>query len=138
MECYQQLLLEHEVITVDKIKSNFLGETKIENTLIGLIDYHNKNMKESLTPGTLKNYYTTEKYIKRFLFDKYKSNDIFLSSLNYQFINEFEFYLRTCKPLEINNPLTNNGIMKHYREIKKNGDPFSKNGMDTKRSVYQV
>lgn len=95
MECYQQLLLEHEVITVDKIKSNFLGETKIENTLIGLIDYHNKNMKEVLTQGTLKNYYTTEKYIKRFLLDKYRSNDIFLSSLNYQFITEFEFYLRT-------------------------------------------
>ena len=30
MECYQQLLLEHEVITPEKIKSNFLGETKVK------------------------------------------------------------------------------------------------------------
>ncbi|MGH2648477.1 MAG: site-specific integrase, partial [Ginsengibacter sp.] len=72
-----------------------------------------------LSPGTLKNYYTTEKYVKKFLKDKYKCNDIFLSSINYQFITEFEFYLRTCKPLEINNPLTNNGIMKHMERLRK-------------------
>lgn len=119
MECYQQLLLEHNVITADKIKSLFLGETKSENTLTGLIAYHNNNMKNVLSSGTLKNYYTTEKYLRRFLKEKYKCSDIFLSSLNYQFITEFEFYLRTCKPLEINNPLTNNGIMKHMERLRK-------------------
>ncbi len=88
MECYQQLLVEHKVITADKIKSLFLGETESENTLLGLIIFHNKNMQGVLTHGTLKNYYTTEKYLKKFLNEKYKSGDIYLSSLNYQFITE--------------------------------------------------
>lgn len=45
-------------------------------------------MQGVLTHGTLKNYYTTEKYLKKILNEKYKSGDIYLSSLNYQFITE--------------------------------------------------
>ncbi len=119
MECYQQLLIEHKVISAEKIKSLFLGETESENTLLGLILFHNKNMQGVLTHGTLKNYYTTEKYLKIFLQEKYKSGDIYLSSLSFQFITEFEFYLRTCKPLDKSNPPTNNGIMKHLERLRK-------------------
>ncbi len=50
---------------------------------------------------------------------KYKNADIFLSSLNYQFITEFEFYLRTCTPLDKSNPLNNNGVMKHMERLRK-------------------
>ena len=119
MECYQQLLLEHKIITPLAIKELYLGETKVENTLLGLISYHNTNMKKVLAWGTLKNYITTEKYVRLFLKQKYKNADIFLSSLNYQFITEFEFFLRTCKPLDTSNPLTNNGVMKHMERLRK-------------------
>ena len=54
MECYQQLLLEHKVIGPHAIKTLYLGETKIDNTLLGLIDYYNNNMKTILSWGTLK------------------------------------------------------------------------------------
>ncbi len=49
MECYQQLLLEHKVISPHAIKTLYLGETKVDNTLLGLIDYHNNNMKTILS-----------------------------------------------------------------------------------------
>ncbi len=119
MECYQQLLLEHKVISPHAIKTLYLGETKADNTLMGLIDYHNNNMQKILSWSTLKNYFTTRKYVQQFLTKKYKNADIFLSSLNYQFITEFEFYLRTCNPLDKSNPLTNNGIMKHMERLRK-------------------
>ena len=119
MECYQQLLLEHKVISPHAIKTLYLGETKVDNTLLGLIDHHNTNMKTILSWGTLKNYYTTRKYVQLFLKYKYKNADVFLSSLNYQFITEFEFFLRTCEPLDKSNPLTNNGIMKHMERLRK-------------------
>ena len=119
MECYQQLLLEHKVISPHAIKTLYLGETKIDNTLLGLIDYHNTNMKTILSWGTLKNYFTTRKYVHLFLTKKYKNADIFLSSLNYQFITEFEFFLRTCEPLDKSNPPTNNGVMKHMERLRK-------------------
>ena len=48
MECYQQLLLEHKVISPQAIKTLYLGDTKVDNTLLGLIDYHNNNMKTVL------------------------------------------------------------------------------------------
>lgn len=119
MECYQQLLLEHKVITPHAMKTLYLGETEVENTLLGLIGYHNTNMKQVLAWGTLKNYFTTERYVQLFLKQKYKNADIFLSSLNYQFITEFEFFLRTCEPLDRSNPLTNNGVMKHMERLRK-------------------
>ena len=37
MKCYQQLLLEHKVVSPHAIKGLYLGETKVENTLLGLI-----------------------------------------------------------------------------------------------------
>jgi len=119
MDCYHELQMQNKIITADAIKNLFLGETKIENTICGLMQYHNENMKTVLTHGTLKNYYTTEKYVKLFLEKRYKTSDIFLSELNYQFITEFEFFLRRTVPLDISNPLSNNGIMKHIERLRK-------------------
>ena len=119
MECYRQLQVEKKTITAVAIKSLFLGEEKSENTLCGLIDYHNVNMKTILAPGTMKNYFTTEKYVKLFLTKKHKTDDIFLSDLNFQFITEFEFFLRKGEPLDASNPLENNGVMKHMERLKK-------------------
>jgi len=118
-ECYQQLQMQSKVISADAIKNLFLGEEKSENTLCSLIDYHNVNMKSVLAHGTLKNYFTTKKYVVLFLKKRYKTNDIYLSDLNYQFITEFEFFLRSANPLAESNPLGHNGIMKHIERLKK-------------------
>ncbi|MGS2741763.1 hypothetical protein [Sinomicrobium sp. M5D2P17] len=39
-----------------------------------LVTYHNESMVHTLKPGTMKNYYTTEKYLKAFLKGKLKIN----------------------------------------------------------------
>jgi len=118
-ECYQELRMQNKLITAEAIKSLFLGEEKSENTLCSLIDYHNINMEGVLAHGTLKNYFTTKKYVLLFLKKRFKTNDIYLSELNYQFITEFEFFLRKTIPLAESNPLGNNGIMKHIERLKK-------------------
>jgi Site-specific recombinase XerD len=118
-ECYQELQMQSKLITADAVKNLFLGETKSENTLCCLIDYHNVNMQSVLAQGTLKNYFTTKKYVVLFLKKRYKTNDIYLSDLNYQFITEFEFFLRNTNPLDESNPLGHNGIMKHIERLKK-------------------
>lgn len=119
MECYRQLQSENKVINATAIKNLFLGEERKANTLGALIGYHNTNMKTMLEKGTLKNYHTTERYLKLFLKHRHKTDDIYLTDLNYQFITEFEFFLRRYKPLSTSNPLTNNGIMKHLERLKK-------------------
>jgi integrase/recombinase XerD len=72
-----------------------------------------------LSTGTLKNYYTTERYLKMFLGRKLKIKNVSLAELNFQFISEFEFFLRRTTPLDESNPLTNNGIMKHLERLRK-------------------
>jgi len=119
MECYSELQLKHRPLTCHTLKALFLGEEQPEHTLCSLITYHNTNMKEVLSPGTLKNYFTTEKYLKLFLQKKHNRKDIYLSELNYQFISEFEFFLRKSAPLQAKNPLANNGIMKHMERLRK-------------------
>lgn len=118
VECYRELQLLRKPITADALKRLFLGEEEQEYTLSTLLAYHNTNMKDVLTPGTLKNYFTTERYVKRFIESNGKE-DISLSELNFQFITEFELYLRRSVPLQANNPLTNNGIMKHMERLRK-------------------
>jgi hypothetical protein len=54
-------------ITAAAIKDKFLGVKTPEHTLQQLVEYHNTTMKETLEWGTQKNYYTTQKYIQRFI-----------------------------------------------------------------------
>ena len=119
MECYQHLQLGDGLVTLEAVKNMFLGISPEEQTLCSLITYHNTNMKEILAEGTLKNYFTTEKYVKLFLTGKMRKTDLPLSLVNYQFIIEFELFLRRHKPLDHQKPLDNNGVMKHLERLRK-------------------
>ena len=67
LNCYKQLLEEDKIITANSIKNRFLGNDSIHKTLRELVAYHNINMAAVLKHGTMKNYYTTEKYVFSFL-----------------------------------------------------------------------
>jgi hypothetical protein len=49
-------------------------------------------MNNHLTPGTAKNYYTTQKYVAEFLNDKLKVQDLKLSQLNFKFLMDFDAF----------------------------------------------
>lgn len=119
LECHKQLLSEKKIITAKAIKARFLGEDQQEKTLIDLVEYHKTKMVDTLTWGTLKNYDTTEKYLKRFLIAKYKTDDIYLQQINYSFIIDFEQFLRKGPSINRLQPLKNNGVMKHLERLKK-------------------
>jgi len=134
---YHELVQQKKVVTVDAVKSLFLGADDNEITLIKLGEYHNTEMKDKLADGTMKNYYTTQKYIAKFLKEKYHRNDINLAELNYKFILDFESFLSKHQPKDHQKPLHNNGIMKHIERLCKMvnmavtmdwlaKDPFSK------------
>ena len=116
---YHELIQQKKVVTVDAVKSLFLGADDNEITLIKLGEYHNTQMKDKLADGTMKNYYTTQKYIAKFLKDKYHRNDINLAELNYKFILDFETFLSKHQPKDHQKPLHNNGIMKHIERLCK-------------------
>ncbi len=119
LECHTQLSSEYKLVTAQGIKARYLGEDEQHKTLLELIQYHNSNMKRVLKPGTLKNYFTTEKYIRKFLLTKKRTSDIYLNQLSYSFIIDFENFLRSNTAQLQSRPLANNGVMKHLERLKK-------------------
>lgn len=118
-DCYRQLHLEKRLLNAEQVKNQWLGNEKKEYTLNVLMNYHNIHMKEVLAPGTLKNYFTTMRYVKSFVSSRHKTADIYLSELNYRFISEFEMFLRKYIPKDHQKRLQNNGVMKHLERVRK-------------------
>lgn len=118
LQCHKELIEEDKVLSSDAIKSRYLGEDDNSKTLKELIAYHNGNMIHVLKVGTMKNYYTTERYLQKFLRKK-RIKDIYLKQLNFRFITDFEHYLRTYKNSKKQLMLSNNGVMKHLERFKK-------------------
>ena len=118
-EAHDQLVKEKVFICSQSIKARFLGEDNEEYSLLTLIDYHNTQMSESLTYGTLKNYFTTQRYIKLFLTTKRKTQDIYLSRLTYRFLVDFERFLRSYVPVDHQKRMENNTVMKHIQRLRK-------------------
>ncbi|MFD2164343.1 site-specific integrase [Paradesertivirga mongoliensis] len=118
-DCYRQLQVNRKIITAEAIKQAFQRTGEDEHTLRKLIEYHNTTQQNTLAWGTLKNYYTTQKYLELFLKDKIKAKDVHLSELNYKFIQDFEHYLRNYQPLDHHAGMSNNGVMKHLERLRK-------------------
>ncbi|MEP5600836.1 MAG: site-specific integrase [Algibacter sp.] len=119
LQCHKELLEEDKIISSDALKIRYLGEDDNSKTLQELIGYHNSNMTGVLKAGTMKNYYTTEKYLHRFLDKKRKAKDVYLKQINYRFITDFEHYLRDYKDSKKKLSMGNNGVMKHLERFKK-------------------
>lgn len=116
---YQQMVLSDVAIDGPAIRDKVLGTDHLVPTLVSLIEYHNEQQEIKLAPGTMKNYYTTQRYIVKFLREKYYRSDLILSQLTYKFILDFERYLFNYVPKDHQKPLNNNGIMKHIERLRK-------------------
>jgi len=93
-KCYRDLKTEQKLITSRAIKARYLGEDDSNQSVMDIIGYHNEDMTSKLKWGTQKNYFTTQRYISKFLDKYYKASDIYLRELDYDFIIKFEKYLR--------------------------------------------
>lgn len=136
-ESFRQLQDTGQLLSAHAVKSRYLGKDDSFKKLSEILDYHTEHMKDVLKYGTMKNYYTTERYLYKFLKGHFKREDIYLKQINYGFITEFEHFLRNYKPKRDRKSPTNNGVMKHLERLKKllnlaqklewvDKDPFSK------------
>ncbi|MCJ7467561.1 MAG: site-specific integrase [Maribacter sp.] len=119
LNAHKQLHSERKLITAKAIKSRYFGEDEERMTLMKAFEYHNSNINKSLKWGTLKNYLSTEKYLKQYLRERLKTDDIYLIQLNYKFIADFENYIRTYRPRKARKTCSNNGAMKHLERLMK-------------------
>ncbi len=119
LNAHKGLHSERKLITAKAIKLRYFGEDELRMTLMKAVEYHNRNSNNELRPGTLKNYFSTEKYLKQFLQERLKSDDIYLVQLNYKFIVNFENYIRNYEPKKARRTCSNNGVMKHLSRLMK-------------------
>lgn len=129
-ESYRELILGDELVTAEALKNHFLNagaETELpdeaekikkKQTILWLVKEHNEVMKTILSPGSLKNYFTTERYVKKYLLEKLKIEDLPLTDITLSFLTLFETFIRTT-PLKATDPCNNNGTMKHIERMKK-------------------
>jgi site-specific recombinase XerD len=119
VDAYQEAIIKQKPLTPENIRNTFLGQDEAAHTFQDLFNYHNEHEKQVLAKGTMKNYYTTQDYLLRFLKKNKKAAEWDISQLSYKFIADFELFLRTFKKVDDPQPLNNNGVMKHLERFKK-------------------
>ena len=118
-ESYQELKSKDKLISPQNIKAKFLGEDEEHHSLSDIIEYHNQQAKDTLRWGTLKNYYTTQRYIKEFIKSKRRTADVYLKELSYKFLVDFEQFLRNYQQRNNQKSMGNNTVMKHIERFRK-------------------
>ncbi|QOW10177.1 site-specific integrase [Kaistella flava (ex Peng et al. 2021)] len=116
-ETYHGLMRDKETVTCEALKNKLLGRGELNRTLIPIFQDHNDRMEKlvgkEFAQGTLVRYKTTIKHTKEFLKWKYNISDIDIKKIDYGFLNDFEFFLRTEKSCN------NNSAVKYIKNFGK-------------------
>ncbi|MFX1708099.1 site-specific integrase [Chitinophaga sp. CC14] len=114
---YDELFKTNCPITAEIIKNKLLGIDEQRKTLLEVFHYHNEQMKAKIgiefAANTLKKYITCERKVVAFIEAAYHRKDVFLAELNYKFITDFDFYLKTKDKLK------QNAVVKHVQQLKR-------------------
>jgi site-specific recombinase XerD len=114
---YNQLLIENKPIDALAIKNSFLGISEKKYTLIETFKYHNARMETligiDIEKGTFKKFETVLSKIERFIKKNYVRNDLFLDELNFKFITDFEYFMKT------EDAVKHNTALRYIRCLKK-------------------
>lgn len=114
---YHDLMKDGEHITTEVLKNRLTGKEATGRMLIGIFKDHNNRMEKlvgkEFAPGTLGRYRTCLKHTLEFLKWKYRISDIDIKKIDYAFLNDFEFFLRTEKACN------NNSAVKYLKNFGK-------------------
>lgn len=140
-------LIEHDkVISAETIKNILIGKQDVHDSprmLLEIFQHHNDQIAalvgKGYAAGTLERYITSFKHTRAFLEWKYKISDIDIRKLNYEFITEYEFWIKSVRSCDHNTTMK---YLANFRKIVKrclkNGwlsrDPFTGFSM-TKKEV---
>ncbi|MCG7752239.1 phage integrase SAM-like domain and Arm DNA-binding domain-containing protein [Flavihumibacter cheonanensis] len=99
-EAKRSLLEQGIILTPEAIKACVLGEDYEKSTkkILEIIQQHNDQMKvlvgKQYFPGTLQRYEISLRHTQSFIKWRYKRTDLELHHLNYEFLTEYDFWLK--------------------------------------------
>ncbi|RDV17157.1 site-specific integrase [Pontibacter diazotrophicus] len=129
----QELLQEGKPITMEAIKDKWLGVEEKPVMLLEVFRKHNEQVEQlvgkDFAPGTLERYRTSLLHTCNFIKWKYKAEDIDVKKLDFGFISDYEFWLKSVRGCAHNTTMKYLGNFKKVIHIcLKNGwlqrDPF--------------
>ncbi len=112
-EAQRELFAAGKPITALAIRNVVKGivEEEKAHTLVEVFEYHNQQCKslvgKEFAYGTYKRFKSVLNSLKSFIIWKYKVDDLPLTSINHQFITEYEFYLKTVQGVQHNTAMNN-------------------------------
>ncbi len=140
----RELMAESKAITIDNFRLKWYGKSmERPRMLMEIFEQHNKQMSalvnREFSPLTLERYETSKRHTEAFMLWKYKVRDIDIKALKYEFIADYEFWLKSERKCDHN---TSVKYLSNFKKIVniciKNGwldrDPFFGYKM-TKREV---
>lgn len=100
-EIHRHLVTSDEQVTVGAIKVRLTGKPENEVMFLEEFEKHNQRLialkGQEYAHGTILRYKASYKHTKDFILWKYNTDDIDIQKLNYEFISDFEFWLKSEK-----------------------------------------
>jgi site-specific recombinase XerD len=128
-------MTEGKSLTIDSIKNKWFGiVTERPRMLLEIFEHHNRQMKELIgqefSPLTFERYTTSKKHTHDFMKWKYNVDDMNIKDLNYEFITDYEFWLKSVRKCD------HNTTMKYLSNFKKIVNICLKNGWLPKNPFF--
>lgn len=112
-----ELIHKNEELSLENFKSRILGTHQRERMIIPIYQNHNDKIEDLIgngyAYGTLERFKISLKHLQEFIQWKYNLSDISITKIDYAFVTEFEFYLRSIKKCN------NNTAVKYVRNFRK-------------------
>ncbi len=117
LEAEKRLFKKDTKVTSEILKKELFGIAETKRMLIPIFQDHNDRIKELVgkeyAPGTLERYKTSLSHTIEFLEWKYKISDIEINKIDYAFVTDYEFFLRSVRNC------ANNTAVKYIKNFNK-------------------
>ena len=145
-ECRLKLLESNEEITVGLLKESLRGRQTKSRFILDIFQEHNQKMQalidKEFSAATLERYKTSLDHTRSFIQWKYNKSDYDIDKLNFEFVSDYEFWLKSQRNCNHNTTIK---YISNFRKIVniclRNGwltkDPFFGFKM-TKREVERT
>ncbi len=117
IQCKRLLENDFKPVTPESLKNKLLGNDETNYYFLSIFKEHNDKLKilgdKEVAAGTIERYLTAYKHLQCFIRKQYKSEDFLLRDINYSFIKNFEFYLKSDRNC------AHNTTVKYIKNTKK-------------------
>lgn len=104
-------------VTFGSFTKHWNGVKEKERMLLEIFQHHNDQVKELIgrqySPSTHKRYETSLEHTRKFIAEYYKQSDLSITTLKYQFITDYEFWLKAKRKCN------HNSTIKYLTNFKK-------------------